>query len=357
MFSERAMDILKSKTKYPLAKSAREVKPEELIKLCSNESPIGPSPKVIEALKREAENVREYPDSSSTELKKLIGKNLNVNPDMICMGNGSDEIMDLICKTFIDPGDKCLIPIPTFSMYEIASRVNLGKPKFVELPNFQWETDILLREFRESKLAFICRPNNPTGNSIQEEGLLELLETGKPVIVDEAYTEFTSNSAVSLIKSYENLLILRTFSKAFGLAGLRIGYSIGNSEVIKALEVIRSPFNVNILAQTAARVALKDKGFIKEVKNMVFKGKKYIQEELSKLEFNVLPSETNFLMIGLDNIEEDASTICNYLNQKGIIVRDLTNFRGAGSNWIRITVGKPDHNDKLINTLKEFKKG
>ncbi|KXB00458.1 hypothetical protein AKJ42_00780 [candidate division MSBL1 archaeon SCGC-AAA261C02] len=348
---------MKSGVKYPLARSTRELEAGELVKLCSNESPVGPSPKAVEVLKQEAEKVGEYPDPSSIEPKKAIGEYLGVNPNMICMGNGSDEIMDLACKIFIDPGDKCLIPIPSFSMYEIACRVNLGEPKFIELSDFQWQTKGLLEALGDVKLAFIGRPNNPTGNSIDEDGLRELLETGKPIIVDEAYAEFSDYSVVDWTKSYENLLVLRTFSKIFGLAGLRIGYSIGGPKVIKALEGIRPPFNVNRLAQSAAIAALEDEEFVQEVKNMIITGREYLQEELSKLDFRVLPSDTNFLMVGLENLEADAPKVCDYLDENGILVRDLTNFRGAGPNWIRVTIGKPDQNERLIDALKMFKEG
>lgn len=357
MFSERARKMMKSGVKYPLARSTRELGAGELVKLCSNENPVGPSPKAVEVLKQEAEKVGEYPDPSSIELKKAIGEYLGVKPNMISMGNGSDEIMDLACKIFIDPSDKCLIPIPTFSMYEIACRVNLGEPKFIELPDFKWQTKDLLEALSDAKLAFIGRPNNPTGNSIDEDGLRELLETGKPIIVDEAYSEFSNYSIVNWTKSYENLLVLKTFSKIFGLAGLRVGYSVGSPKIIKALEGIRPPFNVNRLAQSAAIAALEDKEFVQEVKNMVIKGREYLQEELSKLDFRVLPSDTNFLMVGLENLKVDAPKVCDYLAENGILVRDLTNFRGAGPNWIRVTIGTPGQNEKLINALKAFKEG
>lgn len=357
MFSERVKKIMKSGLRYPLARSVQGFKEGEIVKLCSNENPLGPSPKAVEALKQEAKKVEEYPDPSAIELKKAIGEYLEVEPNMICAGNGSDELMDLVCKAFINPGDECLIPTPTFSMYEIACQVNSGEPKFVKLRGFQWESGELLKAFDNAKLAFIGRPNNPTGNSIDEDGLRELLETGKPVIVDEAYAEFSGYSIVNWTKSYGNLLVLKTFSKIFGLAGLRIGYSIGSPKIIEVLELIRPPFNVNRLAQAAAIAALEDEEFLKEVGDLVEEGREYLREELTELGFRVLPSDTNFLMAGLRDLEADAPQVCDYLAKKGILIRDLSNFRGAGPEWVRITVGKPSQNERLIDALKAFKEG
>ncbi|MBS3815440.1 MAG: histidinol-phosphate transaminase [Hadesarchaea archaeon] len=358
MFSNRAKEIMKTGVKYPLAKSSDEIDEEvKPVKLCSNENPLGPSPKAVEALKNEAEKIGEYPDSSALELKKAISNHLSVEPNMICLGNGSDEVMDLACKAFIDPGDKCLIPTPTFSMYEIACQVNLGEPNFVELPEFQWEKDTLLSALKDSTLAFIGRPNNPTGNSMNEGDLKELLETGKPIIVDEAYGEFAEYSVVDWTKSYDNLLVLKTFSKIYGLAGIRVGYSIGNPKIIEVLERIRSPFNVNRLAQVAAIAALEDEEFIQEVKEIIINGRNHLRKELTKLGFRVLPSDANFLMVGLQDFDTNSIKVCNYLAKQGILVRNLANFRGAGLDWIRITVGKPSQNEKLLDALKKFKEG
>lgn len=357
MISKRVGEMLRAEVKYPLAGSFQRAEGGDVIKLCSNESPLGPSPKVVEVLKREAESVGRYPDSKAMELKEAIGDYLRIDPSRVCVGNGSDEIMDLICKAFMDPGDKVLIPIPTFSQYEIASRVNGGKPNFVELVNFEWCTEDLVDELNGGRLAFIARPNNPTGNSIDEDGLKGLLETGKLIVVDEAYAEFSGYSVLDWTDAYDNLIVLRTFSKSFGLAGLRVGFAVGSPRMVEVLERVRPPFSVNRLAQRAAVAALGDEDFLQRTINLVKEGRSYLQSELSDIGLRVLPSDANFLMASSCPLGTNAPQFCEYLAQRRILIRDLSGFRGAGSKWVRITVGTPEENRQFIDALKEFRRG
>lgn len=353
MLSKRVREMLEAGTKYPLA-NFKKVE-EGIIRLCSNENPLGPPAKVVEVLRGEVERISRYPDSEAGELKEAIGEYLDVEPAKVCTGNGSDEIVDLVCKAFVDSSDKVLIPIPTFSQYELACLVNGGEPKFVELPNFEWDADELVEELDDCRLTFIARPNNPTGNSISEGGLRSLLGSGKLIVVDEAYAEFAGWSVVDWVDGYDNLLVLRTFSKSFGLAGLRVGYGIGSQRITEALERIRPPFSVNHLAQKAAVAALKDEKFLKRTVDKVREGRDYLQEELSDMGLRVLPSDANFLMVSPVPLGTDAPGLCEYLSQRGIMVRDLSGFRGAGPKWVRITVGTPEENRQLIDSLKEFK--
>lgn len=338
---------------YPLATSSEDEE-KELVKLCSNENPYGPAPKAVEVIKQEAEEVGEYPESVSRELKEAIGEYVGVNPVRVCVGNGSDEVMDLVCKATMNPNDTVLIPIPTFSQYELASRANAMSLNFVELNDYRWNTEDLVEGMEEAELVFIGRPNNPTGNSIDDEGLKDLLETGKMVVVDEAYGEFSDYTVVDWVQDYDNLLVLRTFSKSFGLAGLRIGYGIGDPELVRALERVRPPFSVNRLAQKAAIAALDNVDFMEETRKKIIEGRKYLRTELEELGFKTLPSDANFLMTTPTSLDMDASDLCNYLSREGILIRNLSGFRGAGSEWVRITVGKPDQNKRLINTLKKL---
>ncbi len=351
MLSKRVKKMLEEDVSYPLAGSSEE---EEPMKLCSNENPYGASPKAIEAIKREANNLEKYPESNPAEVREAIGEYLNVEPEQVCIGNGSDEIMDLACKALTDPGDKTLIPTPTFSEYELASRVNAAEPNFVGLKDFQWDVDRLTEEMNDSRVAFIGRPNNPTGNSISEKGLKKLLDTGKVIIVDEAYAEFSDSSVVSWTKDYENLLVLRTFSKLFGLAGVRIGYGIGNEKLVRALERVRPPFSVNSLAQKAALAALEDEEFVDRARESILEGRSFLKENLEKLGFRVLQSDANFLMANTDPLEKGASEVCDLLSEEGILIRNLSGFRGVGKNWIRITVGRPDQNKRLIKCLEKY---
>lgn len=353
IFSERVRKMVEEGSAYPLATESEEEE-EGAIKMCSNENPLGPSPKAVEAIELELDRVGRYPESLPIELKRAIGDYLGVDPLQVCVGNGSDEIMDLVCKATMDPGDRGLVPMPSFSWYELVYRVNAMRPKFIELEDFQWDSELLVEGMEDVEAAFIGRPNNPTGNSIREEGLRDLLETGKVVIVDEAYGEFAGYSVVDWVEEYENLLVLRTFSKLFGLAGIRVGYGIANEDLIEGLERVRPPFSVNRLAQKAAVAALKDREFMKKSKEMVLEGRDYLHEELVNLDFEVLPSDANFIMASPRPLGLNAQDICDYLSENGIIIRDLSGFRGAGPDWVRITVGTTEQNKRLIKTLKEY---
>lgn len=356
MISKRVMGLLRSKASYPLARRY-DIKSPEIINLASNESPYGPSPRVIKALKREVERIGLYPDPRATELKKEIANYAGVKVGCIAVGNGSDELMELASRAFLDPGDGWLIPLPTFAMYELVCRGNGGKPKFFKLPNLEWRPEYLRRALGEARLAFLGRPNNPTGNGISADGLKDLLRSGKLIIVDEAYVEFARNSVTKLVPRFENLIVLRTFSKAFGLAGLRVGYAVGNPRLIKVLESIRAPFNVNRMAQVAAITALRDRSYLCKVVDAIRKEREYLRGELSKLGLRVLPSDANFLMVNVGILRTNAPKLCDYLARKGILIRDLSNFKGAGSGWVRISVGKPEQNRKLLKVIKRFKGG
>jgi histidinol-phosphate aminotransferase len=357
MLSKSVRELLEEQVEYPFARSVRGAKAREVIKLSSNENPLGSSPKAVEAIKRGSRRVNVYPDPKAEELKRAISGYLDVGEECIAIGNGSDELVDLICKAFMDPGDEVLIPLPTFSEYELACRINGGRPKFVELSDFKWDGKVLAKSLTKARLAFIGRPNNPTGNSISEGGLEELLATGKLVVVDEAYGEFAGYSTVGKIKKRDNLLVLRTFSKAFGLAGLRVGYVLGTPKLIQALERIRAPFSVNSLAQVAAVAALGDEKFLRRVKNVVKNGREYLQRELPKFGLRVLPSDANFIMANVGGLGTDAPSFCDFLARQGILIRDLSGFRGAGSNWVRITVGTPKQNKRLVSMIKRYKGG
>ncbi len=352
MLSRRVSEALAAGISYPLA---AEYDVGARVKLSSNESPLGPSPKVIEAVKREARRLSRYPDPQAKELKLAISEYLKVDVDCITIGNGSDELLDLVCKAFLDPGDRAVIPVPTFAMYEIACRVNGGVPKFVELEGFGWDASALVDALANAKLAFIGRPNNPTGNGPSSKQVRRLLASGKLVVVDEAYAEFAGYTLAGLAAREENLLVLRTFSKAFGLAGLRVGYAIGTPEVVKVLESIRMPFNVNRLAQAAAVAALRDLRHMRRVVALVRRGREYLRRELSKLGLRVLPSEANFLMADVRPIGASAPELCRFLAGRGILIRDLSGFRGAGEGYVRISVGTREENEQLVGGIKQFK--
>jgi histidinol-phosphate aminotransferase len=350
------MELLRARVRYPFAREYGAGL-AGAINLSSNESQFGPSPSVVRAVRREAARVGLYPDPKAEGLKKEISRYIGVDEKCIVLGNGSDELIDMSCKAFLDQGDAVMIPLPTFSMYEISCMVNGGVPKFVELRNFVWDPDALVEAMSGAKLAFIARPNNPTGNGIDEAGLERLLALDKPIVVDEAYAEFAGRSVARQAQSRDNLMVLRTFSKAFGMAGLRIGYAIASPRIAEVLEEIRPPFNVNRLAQVAAIAALQDRQYLRKVVNTIRAGRSYLSKEISKLGARVLPSDANFIMVDVTPLGRSAPELRDYLARNKILIRDLSGFRDAGARWVRITVGTPRQNKKLVLALKKFKGG
>jgi histidinol-phosphate aminotransferase len=230
-------------------------------------------------------------------------------------------------------------------------------PKFWELLKFGWDPEGMKKTMKDAKLVFMGRPNNPTGDGADIQDLYSLLSAGKPVIMDEAYAEFSSSSAVELLKEYKNLVILRTLSKAFGLAGLRVGYAVGDPDVVQALEKVRAPFNVNCLAQAAAVAALHDIKYMQKVVNIMRKLRGELYGGLSELGMKVFPSDANFIMADVTPLRMSAPELCDHLAKEGVYIRDLSGFRGAGTNYVRITVGKKEQNTYLISALKKILKG
>ncbi len=356
MIPKRVGEMLRAGASYPLAREY-DIRVPGAINLASNESPYGPSPTVLRALRRELKFAGLYPDPRATRLKLAIGAYLGVDASCVAIGNGSDELVDLVCKVFINPLGRVLIPLPTFAMYELSCRANGGRPVFYSLPNFEWCAEGLKRAAKGAVLVFIGRPNNPTGNGLSLQGLRELLGSGKLVVVDEAYAEFAGYSVAKLAVGRKNLLVLRTLSKAFGLAGLRVGYAVGNPNLIEPIERVRAPFNVNRLAQAAAVAALRDQRYLRKVVAMIKSGRTYMRRELTKLGLKVLPSDANFLMADVSPLGASAPELCDFLAERKIFVRDLSGFRGAGSKYVRITVGTPRQNRQLVLALKKFKRG
>ncbi len=346
--SKVVREYLESSSSYPFATSYSA----GAINLASNQCPYPPSPRVRAALRHVLKDLNFYPDPWAEELRKKISAYTGIPVDQIQLGNGSDELLDLVCRLLLNPKDKVLIPVPTFSIYELRSRLVGAKPVFFSLPGFRWSEKIL-RQTKRVKLVFICRPNNPTGNSLPKDLLTSLLETRKWVVVDEAYVEFSGDSVQDLVRKWENLIVLRTFSKAFGLAGLRIGYALLPKEVSGWLREMRLPFSVNSLALVAASAALEDLPYMRRVVERIRKERERLRARLQEMGLEVLPSEANFLMV---RTPVDADRLVSTLERKGILIRSLSRFRGAGKEWVRITVGRREENNKLISALGDVLK-
>lgn len=294
-----------------------------------------------------------YPDSSARALRKAIGNYVNVQSENIIAGNGSSEAIELIFKTFVDKGEVVLSPIPCFSMYEVFSHIYSAEFIGVKSKeNLSYDIDEIIRNCREkkSKVVFLCNPNNPTGAVISREEIMRILENSKAIVViDEAYIEFSDErSAIELINSYENLIILRTLSKAFGLAGIRLGYMVSNKRIIEVINKVKSPYNLNSLSQCIGIKALEQQDVMKKYCDDVKKYRESLFNELDNLGFKVYNSQGNFLLI-----KSHIPDLFSKLTHKGILVR---RFFEQYQDYYRISIGDYCENKSFIETLKEIVK-
>lgn len=327
------------------------IRPENVIKLASNENPLGPSPKVVKAIKENAALANRYPSADAGEFREALSKYVNFPADQIVVGTGADDVMDAVTRLLIESGNEVLIPIPTFPYYEMFTKVCGGTPKFISRDeNFDVNADAILSATTEkTKMIIICSPNNPTGNQMSISELKKILdEVNVAVMVDEAYVEFADFSVTPLIREYENLIVIRTMSKAFGLAGLRVGYGILPAEIAKEYMKIAPAFSVNRLGIVAGVVALSDKEHLHKTQEVVKKGRAFLQKNIP---FKTYPSQANFVLVDVSPLT--AEDVCETLMKKGIIVRDCSSFRGTGNSLIRVSVGTSDENQRVVGALRE----
>lgn len=333
--------------KYHAGKSVKG-----LIKLSSNEVTWGPSASTIRALKKITPLAYIYPESQSVELRSLIAKFNNVNVDNVIIGNGSNEIIQFVLQAYLEPHEHVLISEKTFSMYKIYSNILNINVKIVPL-NKKFEIDlseIKKRITKNTKLIFLTTPNNPTGlilNKLELKKFINEVPKDKIIIIDEAYLDFCASNLKFKLSNNPNILVLKTFSKAFGMAGLRLGYGIASKDIIINLQKMGQHFNVNSFAITAGIESLKN---LKHYNNIVSKtiiGRDYIQNSLKKLNIPFLYSHANFIMIYVKN----AKKAFDLLASKGIIVRELSSF--GFPEYIRVTISNQSHNKKFIAALKD----
>jgi histidinol-phosphate aminotransferase len=292
-----------------------------------------------------------YPDPLATGLRKAIAKYVKCGPENIFVGNGSDEIIDLLIRVFTSPGENVVVLKPTYGMYVVCARANGLKVKEVALDgNFQPDIRAIMRAVdRKTKIVFICSPNNPTGRSIGNDAIAALArELKQLIVVDEAYAEFANKTASPLVKKFENLVVLRTFSKAWGLAGLRVGYAIAGERVINYLRKIKLPYNVNALSQMLVLRALKNERRMRAMAGRIVKEREQIRGELESLGLKVFPSDANFLLVQLQEAIS-AQKVQKKMAEEGVIVRDCSS---AVANSIRITVGTRKQNLLALEKLR-----
>ncbi|MCX9014396.1 MAG: histidinol-phosphate transaminase [Candidatus Methanoperedens sp.] len=326
--------------------------PCNIIKLGSNENPLGPSPLAVAAIRVNAGKVNLYPPSDAASLRQEIsGYTGYPASNIVVSGSGMDGVFDTMMRLFISPGSETIIPLPTFSYYEIATLANGGTPVFAKRDgNFGINAAAILGNVTgNTKMVFLCSPNNPSGNTLNEKVAREIIESVNAIVfIDEAYVEFSENSLCGLVKEYGNVVVGRTFSKAFGLAGMRMGYAIAPEWICREYSKVMTPFSMDVLSCEAGIAALADIGHLTKTLETVEKGRIQLTDGLSPL-CKVYPSEANFILI--DVSPATAADVSESLLKKGIIVRDCTSFRDAGESLIRITVGTKEQNRKVIDAI------
>ncbi len=292
-----------------------------------------------------------YPDTTADELRDEISKYCKVERENILVSNGSDEAIHLLNLAFVDKDDEILIPSPSFAMYSIYARLSGGK--IITFPlgeNFEYNLEIIFETMKKQnpKMIFICNPNNPTGTTIEPKDILKIVEKNESiVVVDEAYYEFCGKTVVEYVENYENLVVLRTFSKAFGLAGLRIGYAVSNKNLISYLQRVKPPFNTSSFSQKLAVYLLKS-GILSSRVEYILKEREILISELNRLKFvKVYPTESNFVLCEF----KDSEFVYKKLLENGILVRNFP--KGSVlENCLRITVGSREANEYLLEVLK-----
>jgi len=332
--------------------------PEEagVIKLASNENPLGPSPKALEEIKKRLPDISIYPDQNNLELRRKLAKKIDLSENNFIIGNGSDEVMQMIAATYLSAGDEVLISENTFSTYEFVTRLFDGLPVFIKQKNYSHDLGAFTEKVsKKTRLIFLCSPTNPTGTIIKKaelDAFLNKLPQNIIIVLDEAYSEYVESkdypAALTYIKEGKNIVVLRTFSKIYGLAGLRVGYGMAKPEIIKYLAITKLPFNINRLATIGALAALEDSEHFEKSLINNHQGKKYFYKALSSLgnKISYVETEANFIMI---DVKRNADDVFLALMREGVIIRPLTSF--GLPQAIRVTIGTQAQNEKFIESL------
>jgi histidinol-phosphate aminotransferase len=338
----------------PISEVKRELGLSEVIKLASNENPLGCSPKVKIALQETIEDACLYPDASNYELKLEIAKDLGVKTTQVFCGTGSDLLIRVICSTLLNPGDESIMAEVTFTRYDAATKLMGGKSIIVPMKNYGLDIDSMVSCInKKTKLIWLCNPNNPTGTIFKKhelERIINNIPENVFVIMDEAYIEYVTDEdypdSLKLLSKYPNIIILRTFSKAYGLAGLRCGYGIANENIVRYFNTVVGPFDINLFAQKAAVAALNDKEYLKLVHETNKLGKNYLYAEFKSIGLEYIETNSNFIMV---NLRLDDKVIFNELLKKGIIVRP--GYLLGMPGWLRVTIGTMEQNKTFVKAL------
>ncbi|MFN3384566.1 MAG: histidinol-phosphate transaminase [Archaeoglobaceae archaeon] len=318
----------------------------QVVNLSSNENPYEPSESVKKAFFDAVGKINRYPDASYSRLKKVISDFLGVEVERISMGCGSSELISRVCDVVVEELDTVAIPMPSYSLYLIYAMLREASIVTPVFKDYELEAGIF--EDLKPKLSMICSPNNPTGNKVKKKTVEKIIESSKFVLIDEAYVEFSDENMLNFALEFDNVIVLRTFSKFFGLAGLRIGYAISSKEIAGAIEKIRLPFAISGVAVEAAISAIKSFDYYAEIRRKIIEERERMKKELEKLGLKVFPSYANFLLVKVDEKAFD------FLLNSGIVVRKVENFLGLEGSHLRITVGKREENEALIEAICSY---
>ncbi len=330
------------------------------IKLSANESALGPSPKAIKEYNKVSKNFKRYPDTNGTFLRKVIANKFKIDKNRIILGSGSDQIFELICNAFIKKNDEVIVPKYSFIIYRIYSKINGAKIIYAKEKNFTISVkSILSKVTRKTKVVFLANPNNPTGTYIPKKELIYLrkkLRSNILLVVDDAYFEYLKQkdylSGLRLFSKDKNVLVTRTFSKAYGLAGLRVGWGYASKEIINTLNKIKPPFNVNRPALFAAAAAIRDTVWLKKEVNHISKWNKILFKKFKKMKIATNESKTNFLLLNFDRVNISSKKVFQKLGNAGILVRAMDVY--GIKNSLRITIGNNKENKKLISIFRKI---
>lgn len=336
----------------PIDELQRELGLARVIKLASNENPLGPSPKALAALNGVQDMLHRYPDGGAYQLRQALADRWKVTGEQLILGNGSDEILGLLARTFLTPGDEAVMADQTFVIYKLEVTAVHAKPVIVPLVNWTHDLDAMAKAISpRTRLLFVCNPNNPTGTMVSAEAVTRLMaHVPEDVIVvfDEAYYEYVRSpvypDTLAYVRRGRNAIVLRTFSKIYGLAGLRIGYGISTPEIIDLLNRVRPPFNANSLAQRAALAALGDDEHVAKSRVVNAAGMEQVGAGLQGLGLIPIPSEANFIYF---DCKRDGRQVFDALLREGVIVRHLN------GTMLRVTIGQPDENTVFLQALQK----
>ncbi len=353
--NHRITDLVNEQIKSLNPKEALH-KGVDAIRLDKGELPYPPSPKVVKAIADAASHLNRYPDILGGNLREALAEYTGKKINQIIIGNGSDDLIELILKVFIGTGEEVLLPIPTFFIYDFATKVVGGVPVAVKRnEDFSLDVEAIIKRVTDkTKVIFIANPNNPTANLVTRNAILEILNrVDCLVVIDECYYEFCQETIADLVEEYPNLMILRSLSKSFGLAGIRLGYAIANETIIDYLYRAAQLFPVNKLALVAAKAALEEQDYVHSNIRKICQERTELTRELEKLGFIVYPSATNFIFVGTKPLGITSQNLVQSLREKKILVADFGLKQGLDPYYLRTAVGTPRENQILLAGLKE----